>query len=91
MQYQKEICYETGKQIRLCKIKRTLLTTNFLQHSINIQRNLNSNVFNSLEKHVYDQEAINNHKNILIKNIKKYIIIRICYDIKDLNESFHKK
>lgn len=87
-----EICHETEIEIRLTKIKKTLITTNLLQHTINIQRKLNPKIFSSLNKHIYDQEPINNHKDVLIKNIiKKYIITRICHDIKDLNESLHKE
>lgn len=85
-----EICNKTEIEIKQAKGDRTFFTTNFLWYSIKIQRNLNPNVFSSLNKHICDQEPINNHKDILIKNIiKKYITTRVCHSVKNVNESLH--
>lgn len=87
-----EVCYKTELEIRQAKYNNAFLNTSILQHSINVQRSLNSNIFSSLDKHIRDQEPINNHKDILIKNIvKKYVTIKICSHVKNFNQSLHKE
>ncbi|KAE8745974.1 hypothetical protein FOCC_FOCC007336 [Frankliniella occidentalis] len=94
------ICLKAEAEIRMSKANKKMFTTNMLRHQINIQRKLPGNIFEKL--HEIDEGAttedaraarwlVGEHRDALIKAvIKKYLVVRVCSEVKKFNDEFHK-
>jgi len=87
-------CRKAEMYIRACATDKIFLTTKRDMHVIRIFREVVSEspaIFSGLDEHVSEQAPLENHKFTLLKLVvKKYVIIRMCWDISLTNSSFVK-
>lgn len=75
------VCRLTERSVRQRAQEKCLLTMAVKRHALYVKRELDSDIFAGVADH--DVE----HRNDLINSvIKKYLVLRICHDIKKLDE-----
>ena len=88
-------CRKAESCIRASANDRTFLTTKRDVYVVRIFREVVGDyptIFSDLDEHVCDQAPLQNHKFCLLKLvIAKFIVVRMCWDVKKLNYKFIKE
>ncbi|XP_052128257.1 uncharacterized protein LOC127750492 [Frankliniella occidentalis] len=87
------ICKLTEQIFRGYTTKKVALRKAIPVYINKIKARITSSIFSTLDKdHDYCNDALDTHRSLLMSSIiDKYLVIRICHDIKRLNESVIKK
>lgn len=86
------ICKKAEIVIRENALSKMLFAKDLPRYIVEVRRRLAPGIFSELDnQHESDSSFLDNHRALLINSIiKKYVIIRLCHDIKKLNESLLK-